>query len=92
MEWLIVAGVAVAAITAMSIAARGSSRPARGSGSIGSGMFGVADEIFAPARHEAQLEVERQTSLPAPAPSADDDDRGIYEGRISIRVNARADR
>jgi hypothetical protein len=83
---LILGGVAVAAITAMLIATRTSSRPSRGSGSIGSGMFGVVDEIFAPARHEARVEVERQTALAAPVPSADDDDRGIYDGRISIRV------
>ena len=87
MEWLILAAVAAAAVVAMAVATRESSRPSRGSGSIGSGMFGVADEIFAPSRHEAQLEVERQTSLPAPSPVADDDDRGVYDGRIQISVS-----
>ena len=87
MEWMILGGVALAAIVAMALATRNSGRPKRGSGSIGSGMFGVVDEVFAPARHEAQIEVERQTTLPAPSPVADDDDKGIYEGRIQIRVS-----
>jgi hypothetical protein len=50
----------------------------RGSGSVGSGMLGAAfDEVFHPVRYEAQLELERQTTLPAPAPEADGDPLGI---------------
>ncbi|GAA4183057.1 hypothetical protein GCM10022288_01910 [Gryllotalpicola kribbensis] len=50
----------------------------RGSGSIGSGMLGAAfDEVFHPVRYETQLELERQTTLPAPSPEADGDPLGI---------------
>jgi len=38
----------------------------------GSGLMGIGDEVFAPARHEAQVELDRQTILPAPAPLAGD--------------------
>ena len=86
-DGLIVLGVAVAAIVALSIAASGAAkRASRGSGSVGAGMMGAVDEVFAPNRYESMLEQERQTSLPAAAPVAEDDDKGIYEGRISIRV------
>ncbi|MET0590402.1 MAG: hypothetical protein ABWZ77_04425 [Naasia sp.] len=89
MEWLILGAAALAALVAMIIATRGAERPTRGSGSVGSGMFGAVDEVFSPARHEARLEQERQTSLSIPVPSADDDDRGVYRGRISIRLDDR---
>jgi hypothetical protein len=58
----------------------------RSSGTHG-GALGVADEVFNPQRYEAQLELDRQTMLPAPAPVAGDGDRGIYEGRIRIDLN-----
>lgn len=35
------------------------------------------DEVFAPTRHEARLELERQTELPAPAPAPGDGHKGI---------------
>jgi hypothetical protein len=56
-------------------------------------MMGAFDEFFAPNRHEAQLEFERQSSLPAPAPVAGDGDLGLglYEGRISIRLGDERD-
>jgi hypothetical protein len=54
----------------------------------GSGMMGIGDEVFAPARHEAAMELDRQTILPAPAPLAGDPgkDRGPveYGGRVTI--------
>lgn len=55
----------------------------------GAGMMGIGDEIFAPARHEAAIEMDRQTILPAPAPLAGDPVRpsqkaGIYRGRVTI--------
>jgi len=55
----------------------------------GAGMMGIGDEIFAPARHEAAIEMDRQTILPAPAPLAGDPMRpsqeaGIYRGRVTI--------
>jgi hypothetical protein len=58
----------------------------RSSGTHG-GAFGVGDEVFNPQRYEAQLELDRQTLLPAPAPVAGDGDAGVYEGRIRIDVN-----
>jgi hypothetical protein len=63
---------------------KGGSGGSRGGG----GVLGVVDEVFAPSRHEAQLELERQTRLPAPAPVAGDRDLGIFEGgRVSIRLD-----
>jgi hypothetical protein len=88
-DWIILGAVAFAAMVAMIIATRRPVRPTRGSGSVGSGMFGAVDEVFSPARHEARLEQERQTSLSIPVPSADDDDRGVYRGSIRIHVDAR---
>lgn len=88
MDWIILGAVALAAMVAMVIVTRKPQRPVRGSGSIGSGMFGAVDEVFSPARHEARLEQERQTSMSIPVPSADDDDRGVYRGSIRIRVDA----
>ncbi|MDH6235576.1 hypothetical protein [Cryobacterium sp. CG_9.6] len=52
----------------------------------GSSVLGIGDEVFAPSRYEAAIEVERQTVLPAPAPVAGDGDQGIYDGRIRIDV------
>ena len=67
----------------------------RHSGSGGGGGLGGVDEVFNPTRHEAQIELDRQTILPAPAPLAGDGDhgvdgRGIYNGRVNI--NLRDDR
>jgi hypothetical protein len=59
-----------------------------GGGSRGAGMMGAVDEIFAPARHEAQLERDRQSHLPAPAPIPGDGDLGILDGnRVSISLD-----
>ncbi|MBB5643384.1 hypothetical protein [Cryobacterium roopkundense] len=55
----------------------------------GASVLGIGDEIFAPSRHEAAVEMDRQTVLPAPAPLAGDRgafDSGIYDGRIVIDV------
>lgn len=66
----------------------------RGSGS-GSGMLGIGDEVFNPTKHEAQIELDRQTILPAPAPVPGDGPLGIvdapadapgYAGRLRIDV------
>jgi hypothetical protein len=58
------------------------------SGGSHGGFFGIGDEIFNPTRHEAQVELDRQTVLPAPAPVAGDGDKGIYRGRVEIDLNA----
>jgi hypothetical protein len=55
----------------------------------GAGLIGIGDEVFAPARHEAAMELDRQTILPAPAPLAGDPVRpsqetGVYHGRVTI--------
>jgi hypothetical protein len=64
------------------------SNKARSSGSTG-GVMGAGDEVFNPTRHEAQIELDRQTILPAPAPLAGDGDRGIYNGRVEINLDER---
>ena len=67
----------------------------RHSGSGGGGGLGGVDEVFNPTRHEAQIELDRQTILPAPAPLAGDGEFGIsdvsgvsggsiYNGRVQI--------
>jgi len=50
----------------------------------GGSLLTIGDEVFAPSRHEAAIELDRQSSLPAPAPLAGDRDLGIYDGRIRI--------
>jgi hypothetical protein len=50
----------------------------------GGSLLTIGDEVFAPSRHEAAVEIDRQSSLPAPAPVAGDRDLGIYDGRIRI--------
>lgn len=50
------------------------------------GAMGIGDEVFHPTRHEAQIELDRQTVLPAPAPVAGDGDKGVYEGRVRITI------
>jgi len=39
----------------------------------------IGDEVFNPTRHEAALELDRQTALPAPAPVAGDGDLGVSQ-------------
>ncbi len=82
MEWwgwlLIAAGVVALGACAQRagwIDLRGDGR--RGGG--GGGLVGIGDEVFNPSRHEAQLELDRQTTLPAPAPLAGDGDLGVIQ-------------
>ena len=62
----------------------------------GPGVLGIGDEVFHPTRHEAQVELDRQTSLPAPAPVPGDGPLGLvdapaeapgYAGRLRIQVD-----
>lgn len=46
-------------------------------GGTGAGLVGIGDEVFSPTRHEAALELDRQTSKPAPAPIPGDDHLGV---------------
>ena len=54
--------------------------------------LGIGDEVFHPTRHEAQIELDRQTVLPAPAPVAGDGDKGVYDGRVRIDLDKPEDR
>ena len=51
------------------------------------GVMGIGDEVFNPTRHEAQVELDRQTVLPAPAPVPGDGDKGVYGGRVEIDLD-----
>ena len=89
MNWWVLGGVA-AAILLLVVASRlgwvDFSNKSRGSGT-GGGIAGVGDEVFNPQRHEAQIELDRQTILPASAPLAGDGDKGIYDGRVHIDLD-----
>lgn len=61
------------------------SKSSRGSG----GIAGIGDEVFHPTRHEAQIEMDRQSILPAPAPLPGDGDFGIYDGQVRIDLTQR---
>ena len=79
------------------------SNKSRTSGSSGGGIAGIGDEVFNPTRHEAQIELDRQTILPAPAPLPGDGDLGMgdirgvaarddldnknYDGRVRIDLS-----
>jgi hypothetical protein len=66
----------------------------------GSAVMMIGDEVFAPRKYEAQVEVDRQARLPVPAPipgdgdkgisyaaaDADDDDPERFRGRIRLDV------
>ncbi len=67
------------------------SNKSKTSGSKG-GALGIGDEVFHPTRHEAQIELDRQTVLPAPAPVAGDGDKGVYDGRVHIDLDDPEDR
>jgi hypothetical protein len=58
----------------------------RRSSGRGSGILSIGDQVFAPTRHEAAIELDRQTLLPAPAPLAGDGDKGMYRGQVVIKV------
>ena len=87
MDWLIFAGVVVGADRARHPAQRMGwidlSNKRKTSGTHG-GVMGIGDEVFHPTRHEAQVELDRQTMLPAPAPLPGDGDLGIEDGKIRI--------
>jgi hypothetical protein len=89
MNWWIFGGVVVGIAVLGYLAQRFrwidlSGRGNASSASNGAGLMGIGDEVFAPSRHEAALEMDRQTILPAPAPVAGDGDKGIYEGQVTI--------
>jgi hypothetical protein len=66
-----------------------SNKSQRGSGSMTGALGGPLDEVFAPARHEAQQELDRQTLLPAPAPlPGDRGDAGWEGGKITLDLGS----
>jgi hypothetical protein len=95
MDWLIFAAIAVALIGLAILAQlRGwidlSTKGARSGGSGGgAGLAGIGDEVFNPTRYETQLEQDRQTMLPAPAPVAGDGDKDVYKGNVRIDLSDR---
>ncbi|MFF1571446.1 hypothetical protein ACFVWR_01765 [Leifsonia sp. NPDC058292] len=89
MNWWIVGGIAVVVVLGVVAAKLGwidLSDKTKRTGGSSSSVVGIGDEVFAPTRHEAQVELDRQTMLPAPAPLAGDGDNGIWEGKIRIDV------
>lgn len=86
--WWIVAliGVAVLLFVAHRLGWIDMSNKNRSGGTHG-GVMGIGDEVFHPTRHEAQIELERQTVLPAPAPLAGDGDKGIFNGKVVIDLS-----
>lgn len=91
MNWWFVGGI-VFVVALVVVAARlgwiDLSNKTERSGGSSSSIVGIGDEVFAPTRHEAQVELDRQTVLPAPAPVAGDGDKGIWDGKIRIDVSA----
>ncbi|WP_431279099.1 hypothetical protein [Leifsonia poae] len=91
MNWWIVGGIVAFVVLAIVATKLGwvdlSNKTKRTGGSSG-GVVGILDEVFAPTRHEAQVELDRQTMLPAPAPLAGDGDKGIWDGKIQIDVGS----
>lgn len=92
--WPVVTGVAVAAVALVIAQRRGwidLSNKARSSGTRG--MIGAIDEVFAPTRLEAHIELEAQTRLPAPAPVPGDgpDEEAGYSGRLRIDLSGESD-
>ncbi|MDR6972526.1 hypothetical protein [Leifsonia shinshuensis] len=89
MNWWVV-GIVVAFIAAIVVAVKLgwidlSNKAQRGSGTMSGAIGGSFDEIFAPARHEAQQELDRQSLLPAPAPlPGDRGDTGWEGGKITL--------
>ncbi|MCU1413993.1 MAG: hypothetical protein JWN80_1333 [Microbacteriaceae bacterium] len=94
MGWLVFAGVVVAIgvfgylgqrFGLIDVLGKGKEKHSGG----GSGIMGIGDEVFAPARHEAAMEMDRQTILPAPAPLAGDkgDESNIYDGVVKIDLD-----
>ena len=97
MDWLIFGGIVVAGIGLGILAhLKGwidlSNKSARSGGGGGGGLAGIGDQVFHPARYESQLELDRQTILPAPAPVAGDGDKDVYKGSVRIDLSERAPR
>ena len=94
MNWwavVVVVGIVATIVTGVKLGWIDLSNKAnRGSSSMSGAIGGSFDEIFAPTRHEAQQELDRQSFLPAPAPlPGDGGDAGAWDsGKITIDVGS----
>lgn len=82
MEWWGWVLIAAGAVSLGAVAQRLGYIDLRGEGrrgGSGGGLVGIGDEVFNPTRHEAALELDRQTALPAPAPIPGDGDLGVLK-------------
>jgi len=93
MDWVIAGGVALVLVLLGVLAQRRGwidltgRRAGRGGHAVG-GVMGGVDEVFHPTRHEAQAELDRQSSLPAPAPiPGDGPTTDAYSGRVRIDLS-----
>lgn len=82
---IIVAGIVVLAWIANRLGWIDLSNKTKTSGSAN--IASIGDEVFHPTRHEAQIELDRQTILPAPAPLPGDGDKGVYDGKVRIDLS-----
>ena len=80
MDWWIWLAIALGALAVIAVAVRLgwidlSDKTKKGKPS-GSAVMMIGDEVFAPRKYEAQVEMDRQNRLPTPAPTPDGD-KGI---------------
>lgn len=97
MEWLIVAGVAIVLVPLGILAQRKgwidmAGKHSGGRGGGGAGLAGSIDEVFAPTKHEAAQERDRQSSMPAPAPIPGDGDMDIFTSGGKVRIDLDSNR
>ena len=65
------------------------SRSKSGGSRGGGSALMIGDEVFAPAKYEAQLELDKESRLPVPAPIPGDGDKGIFgNGPVRIELDA----
>ena len=81
---IVVAGIIVVLYAAQRFGWIDLSNKSKTTGRSGGSALGIGVEVFHPTRHEAQIEMDRQAVLPAPAPMPGDGDKGIYEGQVKI--------
>ncbi len=86
---LIIVGVVAVFYVAQHVGLIDLTNKSKTSGGSGGGIAGIGDEVFNPTRHEAQVEMDRQSILPAPAPLPGDGDFGIYDGQVKIDLTQR---
>jgi len=96
-DWLIFGGIVVALIGLVTLAQfKGwidlGNKSTRGGSASGAGLAGIGDEVFHPTRYESQLEMDRQTMLPAPAPVPRRRQEDVYKGNVRIDLSSRPPR